>query len=99
VIRTPRSCWPIAAALSIASLTACQRPDEPPPRVVTKIERVVVQHPEPLLQCQDEPPAPPSPRTVAQGLAWVAEVRAAGADCRAALRCIRERQAGRSCLR
>lgn len=87
---------PIAALLSIACLTACSA-TEPPPRLVTRVERVEVQHPPQLLDCQPEPPVPEPPRSVADVLGWVAELRAAGADCRARLGCIKARQAGEGC--
>lgn len=95
---TLRCCWLTAALLSTASLTACSQPG-PPPRIVTQIEREVVQHPEALLSCEAEPPLPPAPRTVQSALDWVAGIQAALADCRAALACIRARQAGEGCLK
>ncbi|WP_123687757.1 hypothetical protein [Stella humosa] len=64
---------------------------------MTKIERVEARHPGELLRCQDEPEVPPAPRSVGLGLAWVADMRAAEADCRARLACIRRRQAGVGC--
>ncbi|WP_420822812.1 hypothetical protein [Allostella humosa] len=56
-----------------------------------------VQHPPQLLECQPEPPVLPPPRSVADVLGWVADLRAAGADCRARLACIRRRQTGEGC--
>ncbi|ROQ00170.1 hypothetical protein EDC65_1966 [Stella humosa] len=87
--------WPIAALLSIACSTACS-PD-PELRLMTRIEPVAMRHPAALLDCQPEPPLPPPPRSVAAALAWIIESRAAGADCRARLACIRARQDGAGC--
>lgn len=94
--RMPRPLWPIAALPWIASLTACST-IEAEPRLVTRIEQVAILHPPGLLECRPEPPAPPPPRTIGQGLAWIAALQAAGDDCRARLACIRRRQAGAAC--
>lgn len=89
--RMPRPLWPIVVLLSIASSTACA-PKTPEPRVVTRIERVPILHPPALLKCAPEPPVPGRPRTVAEALGWIADLRAAGQDCRSRLACIRARQ-------
>lgn len=94
---TPR--WPTAALLLIVCSTACSSPTPPapPPVIVTKIERVEIKHPIGLLLCLAEPGEPPRPRTVKQGADWIGGLRAAGADCRWALACIRVRQDGGDC--
>ena len=95
LIPTPTHRRLSAALLWTACLAGCAT--EPEPRLVTRIERVPVLHPPQLLECQPELPVPPSPRSVADTLGWVADLRAAGQDCREALACIRRRQVGEGC--
>lgn len=90
--------WLTPALCLIAISTGCA-PKEEAPRIVVKVERVEVKHPDGLLACKEEPLPPPPGSTGQQGLDWVAELRAVLADCRAALACIRDRQAGRVCSR
>lgn len=94
--RMPRPLWPIAALPWIAFSTGCSG-IETEQHLATRIERVAVLHPAALLECRPEPPLPPAPRTMGEGLAWIAELRAAGQDCRARLACIKARQDGLPC--
>ncbi|BBK37671.1 hypothetical protein STAQ_27490 [Allostella sp. ATCC 35155] len=67
--------------------------------MAVEIREVEKKHPPALLTCEDEPAVPPRPWIGSTGTDWIARMRAAGQDCRYALRCIRERQAGRACGR
>ena len=75
----------LAASLALPLMLGACGPKTP--LVQIKTERIVP--PAGLLVCDDAPEAPPKPRTQQQVAVYIAELRAAHADCRAAIEDIR----------
>lgn len=87
-MRLARLTFCLTAILSTVSLTACASR-------IGSAELVHVPLPAPLLTCADHPVKPAKPRTKAVGASYLADVIAAGEDCRGKLAEVRALEAGR----